>query len=306
MSLIHRCSIFTAPLLLVFLPPLSAQSGSDLPESLTVQELSTLAYRQGLTQEAQVLRRAMEHLEAGEIGAAAKELSRAVEHLRKEVRVAASADQARDLRLAANDLSWLRTALRVREVPDSEIMLSNVAIAAHALAHHHRLVAQDAFSERTWKRAGDNLRAATLNARAALAFSGQAQVDGDGTDEAALNEAMAVATRLATGGRGRKLRDRFGSAVSGLAVTMSRLSDQAVWPYRRSIGRLVELDPAAGSMVVETENGVGGPHFILASDAAVVGRQSGMPLSALKVGDVLAVWFRTDSPAVAERIVTNR
>ncbi len=310
MRLFHHAdirSLFTLSwvLALVIPFPAAAQSGSDLPESITVQELSTNAYRQGITRETQVLRRAMEHLEAGEISKAAEELSRAVEHLRKEARVAASEEQARNLHLAANDLFWLSTALRVREIPESEVMLSNVAIAARTLAQHHRLVAQDAFSERNWKRAGENLRAAALNTQTALAFSGQSEASRDGADADALSEAMAVATRLATGGRGRKLRDRFGSAASGLSVAISRVPEPSVWPNRRSIGRLVEIDPTAGSMVVETENGKGGPHFILATDAAIVGKRSGLPLSALVVGDVVAVWFRTDSPAVADRVITT-
>jgi hypothetical protein len=222
--------------------------------------------------------------------------------LRKEAQVATTSDGARDLRLAANDLLWLSDVLAGSRIPTSEVMLSNVAMAAQTLAQHHRLLAQASFSERAYQRAGVNLRAAALNADTALSFSGMPAV----ADQTSLDQAMAVATRLATGGRGRKLRDRFGTATSGLAVAIARVADHSVWPYQRSTGRLVELDAAAGTLVVETENGAGGPHFLLATNAAVVGPQAGMPLAALRVGDVLAVWYQTDSPNVAERVISTR
>lgn len=282
-------------------PAAWGQAGGEMPQEMTIDLLQEQAYRKGVLEQGQLLRRAMKQLEDQHPAEAAAMLGRTAKRMRKLTSTAVSGEDARDLRLAANDVQWLAGEIAGDRLPPSEAVLSNVALAAWTLARHHRLAAADALSERAFKRAGYNLEAAALNTGAALAFAGQRT----GEAREALDEAIAVATRLATGGRGRKLRDRFGTASSGLAIATARARSEPVWAWRRSTGRVVDTVPAEDQVVVETEDG-SGPRFTLPSGALVVGRDGAVALDALISGEEVAVWYRAPAPRIAERIVRGR
>ncbi len=279
--------------------PLLAQH--ELPPELTVTELSDQAYRRGLAEKNLIVRRAVEKLENERPAEAAVFFRRAALQMRKEIDVAASDEMVRDLRLAANDLVWLADELAGGRAPHSEELLATVAMASHTLARHHRDTARQAFSDRYFDRAGDHLEAAAVNTDAALAYGGiSAKVDAS-----SLEEARQVATRLATGGRGGKLRDRFGTAVNGLSLAISRAEAEAVWPMRRAVGRLVDHDLAAGTVVIESPDS-SGPDYRFAAGAVVIGKNGIMSHEALDDATEVAVWYRSATPTIAARVVIDQ
>lgn len=272
--------------------------GDGLPPELTVEELSDQAYRQGLAEENLIIRRAVEHLENERMADAAVTFRRAAAEMRREGDVAVSSQMVRDLRLAANDLVWLADEIAGGRTPQSEVLLATVAVASHTMARHQREAAQQAFSEGGYKRAGDHLEAAAVHADAALAFGGVSAKP----VAPQLEEARQVASRLATGGRGGKLRDRFGSALTGLDSVIARADAEAVWPVRRAIGRVVDHDLDASTVVIETSDG-SGPKFRFAEGAVIVGRSGVVPYEALESASEVAVWYRSVTPNIALRIV---
>lgn len=291
--------ILTAVLLAGIAMPLSAQH--ELPPELTVEELSGQAYRQGLSEQNLIIRRAVEKLENERPAEAAVFFRRAALQMRRDLKVAIDDDMARDLRFAANDLVWLADELAAGRAPHSEALLATVAMASHTMARHHRDAGRQAFSNRFYERAGNHIAASAVHADAALAFGGvSAKVDGG-----SLEEARQVASRLSTGGRGGKLRDRFGSAVTGLSGVIARAEAEAVWPLRRTVGQLVQYDPATDTLVIESP-GEGGPDFRFGSGAVVIGKDGVVPHNVLGGAKQVAVWYRTATPKVAARVVMDQ